>query len=74
MNNGQSVQFKMKKLLARCVPRVFTIDQNQNRSIPSECGLEIYKCNLGKFVSRLITTDETWLNHNIPESRQQAAQ
>lgn len=64
----------LKKLLARWVPRVLTMEQKENRIIASERGLEMYKRNPTEFVSRLVTMDETWIHHYTPESKQQASQ
>lgn len=65
-------ELHMKKLLARWVPRVLTVDQKQNRIIASECGLEMFKRNPTEFISRLVKMDETWIHHYTPESNQQA--
>lgn len=64
----------MKKLNARWVPRVLSMEQKENRLIASERGLEMYKRNPTEFVSRLVTMDETWIHHYTPESSKQSAQ
>lgn len=63
----------MRKLLARWVPRVLTVEQKENRVIASERGLAIFKRNPTDFVSRLVTMDETWIHHYTPESAKQAS-
>jgi hypothetical protein len=53
----------MQKLCAKWLPRVLTIDQNQQRVDDSE-----------QFSPRYITMDVTWLLHNTPESNRQSAE
>lgn len=65
---------QFKKLCARWVPRLLTIDQKQQRVDDSEACLEIYKRNQKEFLRRYITMDETWIHHYTPESNRQSAQ
>jgi hypothetical protein len=58
-----------EKLCAKWVPRVLTIDQNQQRVDDSEQCLAIF--NRNEFFCRYITMDVTWLLHNTPESNRQ---
>jgi hypothetical protein len=62
----------MQKLCAKWVPRVLTIDQNQQRVDDLEQCLAILNRNKDDFFRRYITMD-TWLLHNTPESNQQSA-
>ncbi|QQP51330.1 Mariner transposase [Caligus rogercresseyi] len=49
----------MKKLSARWVPRLLTIDHKRNRD---------------EFFCRFVTVDETWIHYNTPETKQQSKQ
>ena len=64
----------MKKLSARWVPRLLTNDQKQFRTqISREC-LARFQENTTDFVRRFITTDETWVHHYTPETKEQSKQ
>jgi hypothetical protein len=56
------------------VPRVLTIDQNQQRVDDSEQCLAIFNRNEDELFCRYITMDETWLLHYTPESNRQSAE
>jgi hypothetical protein len=62
--------FDMQKLCAcaKWLPRVLTIDQNQQRVDDSEQYLVIFNRNNDEFFRRYITMDVTWLLHYTPES------
>jgi histone-lysine N-methyltransferase SETMAR len=60
----------MKKLCARWVLRLLTAYQKHTRMKISEQCLEHFNKNKTNFVHRLITMDETWIHHYIPESKQ----
>jgi hypothetical protein len=64
----------MQKLCAKCVPRVLTIDQNQQRVNDSEQCLAIFNRNKDEFFRRYITMNVTWLFYNTPESNRQSAE
>jgi histone-lysine N-methyltransferase SETMAR len=64
----------MKKLSARWVPRLLTIDQKRVRVTISKHCLELFKHNPSEFLRRFITVDETWVHHFTPESKQQSKQ
>lgn len=64
----------MKKLCARWVPRVLTIDQKRIRVLTSQRNLTNYTRNSSEFLRLFITMDETWIHHYTPESSQQAKQ
>ena len=60
----------MKKLSAKWVPRLLTIDHKSNRVTTSiEC-LSLFNRNKDEFLRRFVTVDETWIHHNTPESKQ----
>jgi transposase len=67
-------ELDMKKLWARCVPRLLTADQKIARMRISEQCLERFNKNKTDFVRRFITMDETWIHHYTPESKQQSKQ
>lgn len=64
----------MKKLSARWVPRLLTIDQKRTRVTTSEAGLAMFKRNKKEFLRRFITVDETWIHHYTPETKEQSKQ
>lgn len=64
----------MRKLCAKWVPRVLTIDQKQQRCDDSEQCLAIFNRNKDEFFRRYITMDETWIHHYTPESNRQSAE
>jgi hypothetical protein len=51
----------MRKLCAKWLPRLLTIDQNQQRVDDSEQCLAIFYRNKDEFFRRYITMDVTWL-------------
>jgi transposase len=65
-------ELDMKKLCARWVPRLLTADEKRNRMKISEQCLERFNKNKIDFLRRFITTDETWIQHYTPESKQQS--
>ena len=64
----------MRKLYARWVPRLLTIDQKQIRVTTSEENLAYINPNPKEFLRRFVTTDETWFHHYTPESRVRSKQ
>jgi hypothetical protein len=64
----------MQKLCAKWVPRVLTIDQNQQSVDVTEQCLAIFNRNKDEFFRRYFTMDVTWLLHNTPESNRQSAE
>jgi hypothetical protein len=64
----------MQKLCAKWLPRVLTIDQNQQHVDDSEQCLAIFNRNKDEFFRRYITINVTWLLHNIPESNRLSAE
>jgi len=52
---------RMNKVSARWVPRMLTSEHKQNRVHISEELLERYRHDPAKFISQLVTQDETWI-------------
>ena len=65
---------EMKKLSARWVPRLLTIDQKQQRVDDSTVGLVLLQRNRADFFRRFVTMDETWVHYHTPESNRQSAE
>jgi hypothetical protein len=65
---------EMQKLCAKRLPRVLTIDQNQQCVDDSEQCLAIFNRNKDEFFRQYITMNLTWLFHNTPESNRQSAE
>ncbi|KYN36544.1 Histone-lysine N-methyltransferase SETMAR [Trachymyrmex septentrionalis] len=60
---------EMKKLCARWVSRLLTIEQKQRREdVSIEC-LATFR-NKAEFLRRFITMDETWVHHFTPETKE----
>jgi hypothetical protein len=64
----------MQKLLAKWLPRLLTIDQNQQRVDDSEQCLAIFNRNKCEFFRRYIIMDVTWLLQKTPEYNRQSAE
>jgi histone-lysine N-methyltransferase SETMAR len=64
----------MRKLSARWVPRLLTVDHKRNRVTTSQEGLALFNRNMEDFLHRFVTVDETWIHHNTPETKQQSKQ
>ena len=62
----------MRKLSAKWVPKCLNTDQKCQRCQSSEQHLEFFRRDPNDFLSRLVTVDETWLNHYDPETKQQS--
>ncbi|KAL6257504.1 hypothetical protein P5V15_011074 [Pogonomyrmex californicus] len=67
-------ELDMRKLFARWVPRLLTLDQKRIRMNISKALLERFKRNESDFLRRFITVDETWIHHYIPETKEQSKQ
>ncbi|XP_029155672.1 uncharacterized protein LOC114928587 [Nylanderia fulva] len=59
----------MRKLSARWVPRLLTLDQKRVRMNISNALLAQFRRNKSEFWRRLITVDETWIHHYTPETK-----
>ncbi|GFT13714.1 histone-lysine N-methyltransferase SETMAR [Trichonephila clavipes] len=64
----------MKKMSARWVSHLLTLDQKHVRMNISNVLLAQFRCNKSEFWRRLITADETWIHHNTPETKVQFKQ
>ncbi|UYV69974.1 hypothetical protein LAZ67_7001357 [Cordylochernes scorpioides] len=64
----------LRKLSVRWVPKLLTPDQKAVRRKLSSDNLALFEANLGEFVKRFLTMDETWANHFTPESKKQFMQ
>lgn len=67
-------ELDMKKLTARWVPRLLTVEQKQVRmNLSREC-LARFQKNKTDFMRKFVTTDETWIHYHTPESKIQSKQ
>lgn len=64
----------MKKMSARWVPRLLSLDQKRVRMNLSNALLAQFRQNKSEFWRRLITVDETWIHHYTPETKEQSKQ
>ena len=62
----------MRKFCALWVPKYLIAEQKRQRYQFCEQRLEILRRDPNVFLSRLVTTDETWLYHYDPEKKQQS--
>jgi transposase len=64
-------EFDLKKLSARCVPRLLSSEQKRVQAqTPDEC-LEVFQRNPKHFKKRFVTMDETWIYHYDPKQSKQ---
>ena len=61
-----------RKLSAKWASKCLNADQKLQRCLPSEELLEFFRRDTNDFLSRLVTTDETWLYHCDPGTKQQS--
>lgn len=66
-------ELNMSKVSARWVPRLLTDENKQRRLECSQQFLDLYDAQGDEFLDKIITTDETWLYHYDPESKQQSS-
>lgn len=64
----------MRKLSARWVPHLLTVDQKRKRVVTSQLCLNMYKRNPREFLRRFVTVDETWIHYYTPETKEQSKQ
>lgn len=64
----------MRKLSARWVPRLLTIDNKRTRLNHSKASLDLWNRNPNDFVCRFVTVDKTWTHDNTPETKRQSKQ
>ena len=65
---------RMSKVAARWVPRNLSSNNRHERVQCSKQLLELYTADKDKFLSRVITGDETWIHHYDPESKSESMQ
>ena len=65
---------EMRKLSARWVPRLRTVDQKHTRRTLSRTNLNLFEEDPANFLKRFVTTDETWVHYFTPEAIQQSKQ
>ena len=64
----------MRKLCARWVPPLLTIEQKQRHvDVSTEC-LAMFHCNKAELLRQFITMDKTWVRHFTPETKKQSKQ
>ncbi|MCP6484556.1 hypothetical protein NL492_27505, partial [Klebsiella pneumoniae] len=69
-----SENLDMRKLCARWVPRLLTLEQKQcHEDVSIEC-LAKFHSNKAEFLRRFITMDETWVHHFTLETKEQSKQ
>ncbi|KAG5344383.1 SETMR methyltransferase, partial [Acromyrmex heyeri] len=56
-------QLGMKKLSARWMPRLLTVDHKRKT-------MEMFQRNPDEFLRRFITVDETWIHYFTPETKE----
>ena len=61
-----------RKLSARWVPCLLTVDQKRVRMNISNALLAQFRRNKSEFWRRLIAVDETWIHHYTPETKIQS--
>jgi histone-lysine N-methyltransferase SETMAR len=64
----------MRKLSARWVPRLLTVDHKQNRVRCSKDNLQLFQWNTQDFRRRFITVEGTWIHHYTSETKEQSKQ
>ena len=64
----------MRKLCSKCVQRLLTVNQKQQRVDDSERCLQRFQHNKKEFLHKYVTMDETWIHHFTPESNRQSAE
>ncbi|KAG5323088.1 SETMR methyltransferase, partial [Pseudoatta argentina] len=67
-------QLGMKKLSARWMPRLLTVDHKRDRVTISKQCLEIFQRNPDEFLRRFITVDESWIHYFTSETKKQSKQ
>ena len=62
----------MRKLCARSVPRLLTINQTRIRVTTSKQNLAYFYCNLKEFLRRFVAMDETWIHYYTLKSHKRS--
>lgn len=69
--NILTAELRMKKLFARWVPRILTIDQKCQIMRNAEQSLDDFNANKTDSVRRFVTKDKTWVHYYTLETKQQ---
>ena len=64
----------MIKVSARWVPRMLTKHQKKSRLAISKYPLSLYEDDPKEVMHRVVTQEETWVNHFVPEAKRQSMQ
>lgn len=64
----------MRKLAARWVPHLLSVDNKRERVATSKECLVMFNRDKKDFLRRFVTVDETWIHHNTPETKEQSKQ
>ena len=64
----------MRKLCSKWVPRLFTVNQKQQRIDDSDCCLQLFQRNKKEILHKHVTMDETWIHHFTPKPNRQLAE
>ncbi|KAL4143360.1 hypothetical protein QTP88_005698 [Uroleucon formosanum] len=67
-----SIKLNFRKLCARWVPKILTDEHRVKRQGSALQFLSRYEEEGDKFLSRIVTGNETWVSHVTPESKQQS--
>ena len=65
---------ELRKLSARWVPRLLTVDQKHTRRTLSRTNLNLFEEDPANFLKGFVIMDETWVHHFAPEAKQQSKQ
>ena len=60
---------EMRKLAAKWVPRLLTIDRKHQRVRDTKSCLNLFNHNSSVFLRQLVTIDETWIHHYTTQSK-----
>ncbi|XP_067135376.1 histone-lysine N-methyltransferase SETMAR-like [Centruroides vittatus] len=64
----------VKKISARWVPRLLSVENKRNHVVDSEAILALFCRNPDEFLRRYITVDKTWIHYYTPETKEQSKQ
>ena len=65
-------KLRFSKVSCRWVPKMLTDDHKMQRLMASRASLRRYRKEGDVFLSRIVTTDETWVFHYEPESKRRS--
>ena len=61
-------KLSMKKLSAKWVLRLLTVENERKRVTDLMTGLPLFRANLSEFLCWYITVDDTWIHFYTPET------